>query len=413
MDPFDPSPRRLGRLGFRALRLTLVAALAVCGLGARAARADDAKVRQEVRKLIGQLDDDSPRARDAATQRLKEIGEPALPLLREAAEKGAGVETRIRARAVIRTIEQAFFGEAARWEGHPTHVGLPWVTRLAVTPDGSRVVTAGADGLRAWDVKAGKTVRQFGEARQAGVWSLAVSGDGRHLISGGNDQVAHVWELKSGKELKRLTGHTGPVWGAALSADGRRAVTGAWDKTLRLWDVDAGKELRRFDGVAENVRCLALSPDGKLVAAGHFDDQQHGVIRLWGVADGKEVRALEGHKAEVTSVAYSADGKRLLSSSFDSTVRVWDVATGEERKVLAGHTGRIEGAAFTPDGKRAVSVGDQGDPTVRVWDLASGKALFCSDGTPGGFLGVAVLPGSRQVVTAGKDGMVRLWRMTR
>ena len=130
---------------------------------------DDEKVRQEVRKLIQQLDDDSSEKRDEATRRLEEIGEPALPLLREAAEKASGAEVRVRARSVIRTIEKSQFGEVARWEGHKTtEVTYAWVTRSALTPDGTQVLTAGADGIRVWDAKTGKPVRTLGAARGGG-----------------------------------------------------------------------------------------------------------------------------------------------------------------------------------------------------------------------------------------------------
>jgi WD40 repeat protein len=390
----------------------LVVALGLLALSSRATPADkpdDAKVR----KLIAQLDDDSADKRDEATKRLEEIGEPALPLLREAAENATGVETRVRARSLIRTIEKSFFGEAARWEGHKTDVGLPWVTRVTMTPDGTWVISAGADGLRVWDVKTGKTVKTIGTPREAGYWALAVSGDGTRLIFAGNEQIAHVWDLKADKEVKQLLGHSGPIWGAALSADGKRAVTGGWDKSLRLWDVEARKELRSFEGVTENVRCLALSPDGKQVAAGHFDDQNRGLVRLWGLEDGKEVRAFRGHEQEVSGLAFSPDGKKLVTGSFDKTVRLWDVATGKELKVLAGHTAKVECVAFTPDGKRVLSGGNEHDPTLRVWDADTGKQLFCSDDTTNGLLGIVVLPGGKQFVTTGKDGTVRLWRLNK
>jgi WD40 repeat protein len=396
-----------------ALGLFLLGVFVVCGRAAPADRPDDEKVRAEVRKLIGQLDDDSPDKRDEATKRLEEIGEPALPLLRDAAENGAGVETRVRARSLIKAIERGVFGEVARWDGHQADVNLPWVTRVALTPDGSQVLTAGADGIRVWDVKTGKTVRTLGTPQEAAYWCLAVSADGKRVAFGGNDQIVHIWDLKEGKERIQLRGHTGSVWGAVLSADGKRAVTAGWDKSLRLWDVEAGKELKMFEGVKENVRCVALSPDGKQIAAGHFDDQNRGVIRLWGFEDGKEVRAFKGHSQEVTAIAYSADGKRLVSSSFDKTVRVWEVATGKELKRMDGHTSRVESAAFAPDGKRVVSAGHELDATLRVWDVETGKQLFCSESTGGGFLGVVVLPGGKQIVTTGKDASVRLWRLTK
>ncbi|HZT79866.1 MAG TPA: hypothetical protein VFA26_06580, partial [Gemmataceae bacterium] len=142
------SPRPAQDITRLILPVALIGLLSACGRAAPADKPDDDKVRQEVRRLIVQLDDDAPEKRDAASKRLEEIGEPALPLLREAAENGAGAETRVRARSLVKSIEKSLFGEVARWDGHATNVGLPWVTRLALAPDGSRVITAGADGLR-------------------------------------------------------------------------------------------------------------------------------------------------------------------------------------------------------------------------------------------------------------------------
>jgi RNA polymerase sigma factor (sigma-70 family) len=380
----------------------------------RASAAEEAPAPDDkaVRELIKQLGHDDFEKHEAAQQRLVEIGEPALEMLRQAARDSRDAEISRRAAKAVREIEKSLFGEVRRYVGH-TGVDLPWVGRVALTPDGKHAVSAGFDAVRIWDLESGKQVRAFGETKGS-YWSLAVSKDGRRAIAGNSDQVARVFDLKSGELVRELKGHSGEVWGVALSADGKVALTGAWDHSLRVWDVDKGEEIRAFDGVRDHVRCLALSPDGKYFAAGHFlDFNKPGTIRLWDVDKGKEVRAFEGHAQEVTSVAFSPDGKRLLSSSFDKTVRLWDVETGKELKQFVGHTGRVEYAAFTPDAKRVLSCGDQNNPTIRIWDIASGKQLLESDTVEGGFLSLAVLPDGRHCVTSGKDGIVRLWRWTR
>jgi WD40 repeat protein len=55
-------------------------------------------------------------------------------------------------------------------------------------------------------------------------------------------------EVKSGRELRTLIGHTGPVYGVAMSGDGRLAVSASSDKTLKVWDVASGRELRTLAG---------------------------------------------------------------------------------------------------------------------------------------------------------------------
>jgi tetratricopeptide (TPR) repeat protein len=69
------------------------------------------------------------------------------------------------------------------------------------------------------------------------VYSVCFSADGRTLASGSRDGTVRLWEVASGKELTRLTGHTGSVESVCFSADGRTLVSASMDKTIRLWDV--------------------------------------------------------------------------------------------------------------------------------------------------------------------------------
>ena len=124
------------------------------------------------------------------------------------------------------------------------------------------------------------------------------------------------------------------VWSVAFSPDGRYVLSGSSDKTLRLWEVATGKELRRFEGHSGRVCSVAFSPDGRYVLSGSRDK----TIRLWEVATGKELRRFEGHSSWVISVAFSPDGRYILSGSEDRTLRLWEVATGKELRRFEGHS---------------------------------------------------------------------------
>src|ERR1051326_7849700 len=71
----------------------------------------------------------------------------------------------------------------------------------------------------------------------ASVNTIAVSPDGRFLVSGSTDNSLKVWDLASGNVLRTLYGHTGAVLTAAISRDGRLIASGGQDATVRVWNV--------------------------------------------------------------------------------------------------------------------------------------------------------------------------------
>jgi WD40 repeat protein len=116
-------------------------------------------------------------------------------------------------------------------------------------------------------------------------------------------------------------GPTDWVRGVAFSPDGQRILScgGEKDKTLCLWEVESGKLLRRFHGHGRGVCQVAFSPDGYQGLSGSAD----GSVRLWDVEPGEQLAVLWGHQHVVTAVAFSPDGQRALSGSVDGTMRLW------------------------------------------------------------------------------------------
>ncbi|HEX8204051.1 MAG TPA: hypothetical protein VF590_26480, partial [Isosphaeraceae bacterium] len=78
-------------------------------------------------------------------------------------------------------------------------------------------------------------------------WALDCSPDGQRILSGGQDHLMILWDVETGRELRRFQGHTRGVIGAAFSPDGRRALSGS-DGRGRL-DSPGSVRGRRDDGV--------------------------------------------------------------------------------------------------------------------------------------------------------------------
>jgi tetratricopeptide (TPR) repeat protein len=206
------------------------------------------------------------------------------------------------------------------------------------------------------------------------VIDLASAADGCHILASEDGRELRLYEVATGKEARRFTGHTHWVYAVALSPDGRRALSGGADRTLRLWDVDSGKELCRFVGHPTAIRFVAFSPDGRQALSGGNDENRDDLaIHLWDLATGKEVCRLTGHTGKIHHAAFSPDGARILSASADRTSRLWDVQTGEQIRQFQD-PGTATCISFSPDGTKALSAGPD-DPAPRLWDVGTGKLL--------------------------------------
>ena len=72
---------------------------------------------------------------------------------------------------------------------------------------------------------------------QGSITSLAMSPDGRYLASAGEDLAINLWDLGSGKRIKKMTGHTASIYSLAFSNESTVLVSGGGDWTVRCWDV--------------------------------------------------------------------------------------------------------------------------------------------------------------------------------
>jgi uncharacterized protein YkuJ len=207
-----------------------------------------------------------------------------------------------------------------------------------------------------------RLVAQLGHA--SGVDSACFSPDGCYVLTGSRDKTARLWDVETGKEVRKFEGHASSISSVAFSPDGRYALTGSYDRTARLWDVETGKELRKFEGHADAIYSVAFSPDGRYVLTGSWDK----TARLWDRETGKELRKFEGHTNVIYSVAFSPDGRYVLTGSLDSTTRLWVTGTGRE---LASIISFLDGtwAVIDPEGRFDASNG--GDIEGLHWVVAN------------------------------------------
>jgi WD40 repeat protein len=262
-------------------------------------------------------------------------------------------------------------GTAQLWDavkGTPAGPPLPHrVNSAAWDRDGRYLVTGGDDGhVRFWNEDGSDSDRAgFKAAAKARV--LAVSPDGTRVVTGEGDSTL-LWDAAAGRVLGETMRHPGDVLAAAFDPDGRTVLTSSEGQTSRRWDAATGKPAGDPVRHKGSVQALAFSPGGGVFVTGGRDR----TARVWGAANQAVGQPLP-HEAAVHTVRFSADGRTLLTAGFERTLRVWEIVVRGPSGLVLAHGGHVQSTGFLPRDGTAFTAGPDG--VVRLWRADTGEAI--------------------------------------
>ena len=305
---------------------------------------------------------------------------------------GRMILTALEQEGVVRLWDPATGKELRRF----AEKGIDKTLQFAVfSPDARYVLTGGSfNTVTLWDSTTGQigrrltpdeeiVKRDIKENPNPFSWPMsgAFSKDGRLIVVGENNGIAHIWETESGKYIKAMAVLPAPVHAIAFSPDSKMLLVGGSDAAAAqrvvgaaLWHIETGKLQKLFQH-DQVVSALAFTPDGRTImtSSDGAADQGDGYVRLWNAVTGEQLRTIKPvvSTSAAHSTVLSQDGRFVLMSEYRGA-SLWEVGTGKLVRQFAPYSEAVTNLRFTPDGKFLAIKGG----SVSLWSLKQGREVW-------------------------------------
>lgn len=284
---------------------------------------------------------------------------------------------------------------------------LSSLANAGTTEHGGKNLSANEGGTAVlWDASSGDVTASFPQCRLREATRENFSPDGLHLVIPGPDNVATVFDGRSGAERFRLVGHGQTVHHAVFSPTGNRLATADASGEIRIWKDDGtqtgliaahdatpisqlqftsdGQSLVYANGSIVRLESLdgaerqhegsplvwrgeqfVLSPSSRLIA---IYSSHSNLARVRETSSGVLVAEFEFDSPAV-AVSFS-DDNRTLAVANGSVVTLCNVTDGTTRIVLRGHDGPVR--SLQRSAQDGLWVTAAADHSIRVWSEQSG-----------------------------------------
>ncbi len=160
--------------------------------------------------------------------------------------------------------------------------------------------------------------------------SIAISPDYRTVVSSGEDRSLDLWDIQSGRRIRRLKGYVQPALAVEAMPDGKHILIGSLHKNMAMWDITTGRLVRSF-ARSYDVNHIDISDDGKYLVTTAVDTR---FFKLWNVRTGNILGTYMEKNDNIVWVKFDEDPKYILAETADGTLKKWSKDEKKIKKTL-------------------------------------------------------------------------------
>ncbi|MGG6294951.1 AAA family ATPase [Leptolyngbya sp. AN02str] len=274
------------------------------------------------------------------------------------------------------------------------HQGQP----ILISGDDSGVTTL-------WNLQ-GSQIREPLATHEDSITAIAVSPDGKSVVTGGHDYVGRLWQLEEFPLWFPRRARQGGITSVAVAQDVPVIVTGGQNGTIRLWNREGVPLTDRLPAHPEGTTLVAIPADGQtIISAG-----QDGKVQRWQWRNHWSKELLGNHDAAVNSIALTSDGQTLVSGDETGTVWLWHLDS-QATHPLHKFDYPVKSVFIAPNGSKILALSIDG--TLNWWnaDELQSEHSFLAEEGPLLNGSVVLSPSGQQIATGADSGQIQIWSL--
>jgi WD40 repeat protein len=178
-----------------------------------------------------------------------------------------------------------------------------------------------------------------------------------------SDATVNIWNPNTGESIRIYTQHT--EWVICLDQiDEDTLVSGSADNTIHIWEISSGKNLKRIkvDDSVNSIKSLSSS----LIACGLYRN-----INIYDYSTGNLTKTLIGHSNYVNSIEMLSE-QYMASGGYDQKVIIWDLTSYSIKYILTEH--KVEIKCVKRLSSNLIASGDS-IGLIIIWNWLNGSLI--------------------------------------